>query len=214
VDAARTSPLPGAGSNNTGVSFTSSSLRTQPLQWLSLGLNHSYFDSLPTFDPNLLGTSLLDKYIFQGLSVDARVELPYQVSLFTQVGRSKSIADSKEMWNTMYGISAGNILNSGFHADLRYAQFTSTFGHGLYGALSVSRSLRDKIQLEVVAGSQALTSDSTTNSASHFVTGSAMWSLGPRYFFETGYTMSRGLTMNYQQWNTMFGYRFGSFRAR
>jgi len=214
VDAARTSPVPGAGSNNTGISFTSSSIRLQPMERLNLGLNHSYSNSLPTFDPALLGTTLLDKYIFQGLSVDARYELPFRISVFTQIGRSKSIADVKQMWNQMYGFSMGNILNSGFHADVRYSKFESTFGQGNYRALSVSRNLKDAFQVELLAGSQSLVSASTTNTSSHFVTGSVTWSLGPRYFFEAGYTRSNGNTMNYQQWNTMFGYRFGSFRAR
>lgn len=214
VDAARTSPLPGGGTNGTGISFTSSSLRVQPLQRLNLGLNHSYLNSLPTFDPNLLGTTLLDKYIFQGLSGDVRLDLPLHISLFTQLGRSKSIRDSKDMWNKMYGISLSNILKSGIHADLRYSQFTSTFGQGNYRSVSVSRSLTDRFQIEFLGGSQSLVSTSTTNTASHFVTGSAMWSLGPRYFFESGYTWSKGTSMNYQQWNTMFGYRFGSFRAQ
>ena len=213
VDAARTSPLFG-DRNHTGISFTSSSLRLQPLQRLNIGLNHSYLNSLPSFDPNLLGTSLLDKYIFQGFSVDARYELPYRISVFTQVGRAKSIADTKKMWNSMYGISLGNVLNSGFHADLRYAKFSSTFGQGNYRAISVSRSLNDSLQVELLAGNQSVTSDLTTNTSSNFVTTSATWNLGPRYFFETGYTWSRGITMNYQQWNTMFGYRFGALRAR
>jgi hypothetical protein len=214
VDAARTSPLPGAGGNDTGISFTSSSLRLQPLQRLSIGLNHNYLNSLPSFDPNLLGTSLLDKYIFQGLSVDARYELPYRVSVSTQIGRAKSIADTRRMWNSMYGVSLGDILNSGFRADLRYAKFASSFGQGNYQALSVSRSLRTGLHVEFVAGSQSLASNSTTNTSSHFLTTSTTWNLGPRYFFETGYTWSRGISLNYQQWNTMFGYRFGAYRAQ
>jgi hypothetical protein len=214
VDAARTSPLPGAGSNGTGISFTSSSIHVQPFRQLTLGLNHSYLNSLPTFDPDLLGTSLLDKYIFQGISMDARYDLPYRIGVFTQLGRSKSIADAKQMWNTMYGISFGQILNTGFHADVRYSKFDSSFGQGNYRAVSISRSLKDSFQFDFLGGSQSLISASTTNTSSHFVTGSVTWSLGPRYFFETGYTWSRGTTMNYQQWNTMFGYRFGSFRGR
>jgi hypothetical protein len=181
---------------------------------LTFGLNHSYSSSLPTFDANLLGTSLLDKYIFQGLSFDVRYELPYRISLFTQLGRSKSIADAKNMWNEMYGVSFGEIFKTGIHADLRYSKFDSSFGQGNYRALSLTRNLKDSFQLEFLGGSQSLISASTTNTSSHFVTASAMWSLGPRYFFETGYTWSRGTTMNYQQWNTMFGYRFGSFRAQ
>lgn len=186
IDAARTSPVPGAGSNNTGISFTSSSLRVQPIPLLSVGLNHSYFDSLPSFDPDLLGTTLLDKYIFQGLSVDARFELPHRISLFTQVGRSKSIADAKGMWNKMYGVSFGNILKSGFHADLRYSQFASTFGQGNYWAVSASRSLKDALQIDLVAGSQNLVSDSTTNTASHFLTRIGHMEPGPTLFLRNG----------------------------
>ena len=214
VDAARNSPVPGAGSNNTGISLTSSSIHVQPIQRLTFGLNHSYSSSLPTFDANLLGTSLLDKYIFQGLSFDVRYELPYRISLFTQLGRAKSIADAKNMWNEMYGVSFGEIFKTGIHADLRYSKFDSTFGQGNYRSLSITRSLKDNFQLQFLGGSQSLVSAFTTNTSSHFITTSVMWSLGPRYFFETGYTWSRGTTMNYQQWNTMFGYRFGSFRAQ
>ena len=141
--------------------------------WLSFGLNHSYFDSLPTFDPNLLGTTLLDKYIFQGLSVDARFELPYRISLFTQLGRSKSIADAKEMWNKMYGVSFGNILKIGFScgsAIFTICQHVRT--RKLSGAFRYREASRTRFQLDLVAGSQSLVSDSTTNTSSHFVTGS------------------------------------------
>src|SRR5215472_7039811 len=131
VDAARTSPVTG-DSNKTGVSFTSSSLRVQALKRLNLGLNHSYLNSLPSFDPNLLGTSLLDKYIFQGLSVDARYDLTHQISVFTQFGHEKSIADKKRMWNSMYGLSLNDLFGTGLHADFRYAKFASSFGDGNY----------------------------------------------------------------------------------
>jgi len=213
VDAARTSPLNG-DKNNTGISFTSSSIRVQPIARFSFGLNHSYLNSLPSFDPNLLGTSLLDKYIFQGFSVDARYELTPRISLFTQVGRAKSITDKKNMWNSMYGVSLGDVLNSGFHADLRYAKFASTFGHGNYEAISLTRTVLGNVQVEFLAGIQSLASNATTNTSSRFVSTSFMRNLGPRLFIETGYTFSRGTTMNYVQWNTAFGYRFGSIRAQ
>jgi hypothetical protein len=214
VDAARTSPVPGAGSNNTGISLTSSSVHVQPVQRLSVGINHSYSNSLPTFDANLLGTSLLDKYIFQGLSFDVRYELPHHIGLFTQFGRAKSIADAKNMWNKMFGVSFGEIMRTGIHADVRYSQFDSTFGKGNYRSISFARNLKQNFQLQFLGGSQSLASPFTSNTSSRFITASAMWTLGPRYFFETGYTWSKGTTMNYQQWNTMFGYRFGSFRSQ
>jgi hypothetical protein len=213
VDAARKSPLNG-DKNNTGISFTSSSIRVQPVARFSFGLNHSYLNSLPSFDPNLLGTSLLDKYIFQGFSVDARYELAPRISLFTQVGRAKSIADKKNMWNSLYGVSLGDVLNSGFRADLRYAKFASTFGQGNYEAISLTRTLLGNLQVEFLAGIQSLASNATTNTSSRFVSTSFMRNLGPRLFIETGYTLSRGTTMNYVQWNTTLGYRFGSMRPQ
>jgi hypothetical protein len=210
VDAARTSPVVNR-SNPTGISFTSSSIHVQPFRRLSVGLDHSYLNILPSFDPNLLGTSLLDKYIFQGLSVDARYELPYDVSLFTQVGHEKSIADTKTMWNSMYGATIGDLLKTGLRADVRYAKFASSFGTGNYKAVSVSRGVGN-MQVEMLAGTQNLVSNFTSNMSSHFVTISTMWNLGPKYFIGTGFTWSRGTTLNYEQWNTMFGYRFGSLR--
>lgn len=210
VDAARFSPVTGQ-SNPTGISFTSSSLHVRPFKPLSLGVDHSYLNSLPSFDPNLLGTSLLDKYIFQGLSFDARYELPYHVGLFTQFGHEKSIADQKTMWNSMYGVSFNDLFKTGLHADVRYAKFASSFGYGNYKAVSVSRGLGN-MQIEFLAGTQSLISNFTSNTSSHFVTVSSMWNLGPKYFVETGFTWSRGITLNYNQWNTTFGYRFGSLR--
>ena len=210
VDVARTSPVTGQ-SNPTGISFTSSSLHVQPIRRLSLGLNHSYLNSLPSFDPNLLGTSLLDKYIFQGLSMDASYDLTRHISVFTQIGHAKSIADEKRMWNSMYGISLSDLLRTGLHAEFRYAKFASSFGDGNYKAVSISRGLAGNMQVELLAGTQNLVSNFTSNTSSHFITVSSMWSLGPQYFIGTGFTWSRG-TLNYQQWNTMFGYRFGSFR--
>ena len=211
VDAARASPVTGQ-SNPTGISFTSSSLHVQPIRKLSLGLDHSYLNSLPSFDPNLLGTSLLDKYIFQGLSMDARYDLTHRINVFTQIGHEKSIADKRRMWNSMYGVSLSNLLKTGLHADVRYAKFASSFGDGNYKAVSISRGFTGNMQIELLAGTQNLFSNLTSTTSSHFVTFSSMWNLGPKYVIGTGFTWSRGTTQNYQQWNTMFGYRFGSLR--
>jgi len=203
VDAARTSPVTGQ-SNPDGISFTSSSLHVRPVRRLTLGLDYSYL--------NLLGTSLLDKYIFQGLSMDARYDLTRRISVFTQIGRAQSIADTRKMWNSMYGISFGDLLKTGLHADVRYAKFASSFGDGNYKAVSISRGLGDNMQIEVLAGTQSLASSFTSNSSSRFVTISSMWNFGPQYFIGSGFTWSRGTTLNYEQWNMMFGYRFGNFR--
>src|SRR5256885_15122103 len=89
ADEARTSPLPNGGSNPTGISQSYSSLHFQPFHHLGFGVNHNYFRSLPTYDPRLLGTGLLDQYLFQGFSGDVRVELVKHISVYASLGRSR-----------------------------------------------------------------------------------------------------------------------------
>ena len=76
VDEARTSPLPNGGSNPTGVSQSYSTVHFQPVSLIGFGVNYNYFRSLPTFDPTLIGTGLLDQYLFQGFSGDVRLDTP------------------------------------------------------------------------------------------------------------------------------------------
>jgi hypothetical protein len=38
------------------------------------------------------------------------------------------------------------------------------------------------------------------------------WNIGPRYFLETNLGWYNGTTVKYQQWSTVFGYRFGGYR--
>jgi hypothetical protein len=40
------------------------------------------------------------------------------------------------------------------------------------------------------------------------------WNVGPRYFVEGNFGWYRGTSMNYQQWSTVFGYRFGGYRKK
>jgi len=88
ADEARTSPLRDShglligGSNPTGISQSYSSLHIQPFHHVGFGVNHNYFRSLPTYDPRLLGTGLLDQYLFQGFSGDVRVELVKHISVY------------------------------------------------------------------------------------------------------------------------------------
>src|SRR5271155_2169924 len=53
VDEARTSPLPGGGSNPSGISQTFNSAHFQPIKLVTFGVNYNYFRTLPTFDPKL-----------------------------------------------------------------------------------------------------------------------------------------------------------------
>src|SRR5256885_7103907 len=110
ADEARTSPLPNGGSNPTGISQSYSSLHFQPFHHLGFGVHHNYFRSLPTYDPRLLGTGLLDQYLFQGFSGDVRVELVKHISVYASLGRSKATSDKKNSLNQAFGITLPNLL--------------------------------------------------------------------------------------------------------
>jgi hypothetical protein len=206
-DKARTA-LSGAA-YNTGLTQSFSSIRFQPIHLLSFDLNHNYLRNLPTFDPALISTGLLDQYLFQGLSGGVRLELPFHIAVSTDVGKSKSSTDTSSSWNQLYGLTFGEIKNTGLVLDLRYTKFNSSFGHGQYEFVSVSRSLADRFHVQLQAGTQRLNSAFSTNSSSKFVTSIFDWSIGSRYFFEGLFSWNTGTSMNYEQTNFTFGYRFG-----
>ena len=212
ADEARTSPLPNGGSNPTGISQSYSSLHFQPFHHLGFGVNHNYFRSLPTYDPRLLGTGLLDQYLFQGFSGDVRVELVKHISVYASLGRSKATSDKKNSLNQAFGITLPNLLRTGLLADVHYSKFNSSFGSGKYTSVSLSKNLTDSFRLQLLGGHQTFDSSFTNNNQSNFVNAVADWNVGPRYFVEGNFGWYRGTNMNYQQWSTVFGYRFGGYR--
>jgi hypothetical protein len=212
ADAARTSPLPNGGSNPTGISQNYSSLHFQPFRRVSFGVNYNYFRNLPTYDIRLLGTGQLDKYLFQGFSGDVRVELMKHINVYASLGRSKATTDTKHSLNQAYGITFLNFLNTGLLADLHYSKFDSVFGSGKYTSFSLSKSVTDSLHLQLFGGHQTFNSTLTTNSQSNFVNGVVDWNVGSRYFLEGNYGFYSGTSMNYRQWSTIFGYRFGGYR--
>ncbi len=212
ADEARTSPLPNGGSNPTGISQSYSSLHFQPFHHLGFGVNHNYFRSLPTYDPRLLGTGLLDQYLFQGFSGDVRVELVKHISVYASLGRSKATSDKKNSLNQAFGITLPNLLRTGLLADVHYSKFNSSFGSGKYTSVSLSKNLTDSFRLQLLGGHQTFDSSFTNNNHSNFVNAVADWNVGPRYFVEGNFGWYRGTNMNYQQWSTVFGYRFGGYR--
>lgn len=212
ADEARVSPLPNGGSNPTGISQSYSSLHIQPISRLTFGVNHNYFRNLPTFDPTLLGTGLLDQYLFQGLSGDVTVQLPKHITLYSGIGRSKSSTDAKQSLNESYGLSVGQIWRTGLRADVHYSKFNSTFGSGKYESASLSRNLSDFLRLQVQGGVQTFDSPLSNNGTSRFIDATADWSLGRRFFMQGDFGLYRGTTLNYQEFHTLFGYRFGGLR--
>lgn len=198
------SPGPGLGRNFT-------TLRVNPHPRVELDFNYNYFRDVPTFDPNLVGTGLLDKYLFQGFSAGGRVEVWNQIWVSTNLGRSSGTGDSKSSLNEMYGITFGRLPFLQLRADAHYARFNSSFGNGSYESFSLSRQMSDRLHLEVLLGQQTFTSTLTTNTRGRFVTGTVETTLGPHYYLQGNFTTNRG-DMSYDQIMFSFGYRFDSKR--
>jgi len=207
IDKARTAV--GGIPYGTGLTQSFSSVRFQPIHLLTFDLNHNYLRNLPTFDPALIALGLLDQYLFQGLSGGVRLDFPHRISVSTDVGRSKNSTDTSTSWNQMYGLTFGEIRNTGLQLDLRYTKFNSSFGQGDYQFISVSRNIAERLRVQVQGGMQHLNSAFSTNSASRYVSSTVDWSIGPRYFLEGLFTWNAGTSMNYRQTNFTFGYRFG-----
>ena len=201
-------PAPGPG-----LSRNFFTLRVQANPRLELDFNHTYFRDIPTFDPTLIGTGLLDKYLFQGFSAGARYEILKNATVYTELGRSSRTGDASSSLNQMYGITFSHLPLWELRADFHYAQFNSSFGSGTYKAFSLSRNLTDNLQAEVLTGQQSFNSMMTTGRSSWFIMSTMQTNLGPHYFMEGSWTTNRG-QMSYDQWMFTFGYRFDSRRGR
>ena len=203
-DSVTPSPGPGLGRNFTTI-------RVNPHPRVELDFNYNYFRDVPTFDPTLVGTGLLDKYLFQGFSAGGRVEVWNQIWLSTNLGRSSGTGDSKSSLNEMYGITFNRVPWVKLRADAHYAQFNSSFGDGSYESFSLSRQMSDRLRLEVLIGQQNFASTLTTNTRGRFVTGTVETTLGPHYYLQSNFTTNRG-DMSYDQMMFSIGYRFDNKR--
>ena len=197
-------PSPGPGLGRNFLTF-----RVDPHPRLELDFNYNYFRDIPTFDPTLIGTGLLDKYLFQGFSAGGRVDVWKQLWLSTNIGQSNGSGDSKTSLNQMYGITFGRIPKLNLRADVHYAKFNSSFGAGSYESFALSRRVTDRLRLEVLLGQQKFASAITTNTNSRFITGTVETTLGPHYYLQTNFTTNRG-DLSYDQMMFSIGYRFDS----
>lgn len=195
-----------------GLNRSYITLRFQPNTHVEFDLNDTYYRDFPTFDPQLIATGLLDRYLFQGLSGGVRVNLPEKISVYTDLGQSSASGDAQGSWNQMYGITFGEVWRTGVHADLRYTKYNSSFGSGDYKAISLSRSMGDRLEWQLIGGAQNLNSTLTSTSQTHFISTYLNLSAGKLMFFQAGYTWQRGGTMNYDQFEFTVGKRFGGSR--
>jgi hypothetical protein len=208
LQADQPSANPAAASPGAGISRSFLTMRVQPFSRIEFSANHTYFRDIPTFDPQLVGTGLLDKYLFQGFSGGVRVEVVKNIALYTDLGRSSRTGDTKTSLNQMYGITFMHLPKLQLRADAHYSRFTSSFGSGTYRTVSLSRSLGDGFHFELLAGDQVFTSSLAGNQSAKFVTTNMDTSLGSLLFLQGGVTFYRGQVQNYNQWIVTLGYRF------
>jgi len=198
-------PAPGPG---LGRSFFT--VRVLPHPRVELNFNHNYFRDVPVYDPSIpAGTGLLDKFLFQGFSAGARVEVARQVYLSTTLGRSSRSGDKGASLNEMFGITFNRLPLWQLRAAANYARFNSSFGSGSYESFTVSRQMSEALRLEVLAGQQTFSSAVTAINRSRFLTSTIETTLGPHYYMQGNFTINRG-QVNYQQWMFSIGYRFDS----
>jgi AMIN domain len=201
-------PAPGPGLSRNFLT-----MRVQVHPRVELDFNHSYLRDVPTYDPALVGTGLLDKYLFQGFSGGARVEVLKQVFVYTNLGSSNRSGDAKNSLNQLYGLTFARLPWWGLRADLHYSRFNSSFADGKYRAFSVGRNLSDALRLDILVGDQTYTSALATSDRTRFINANMETSFGRRYFMQGGFTINRGQTQNYDQWLMTLGYRFDSRKS-
>ena len=159
-------------------------------------------------DAILLGTGLLDQYLFTGLSGGVRVDLPRDLTVYTNLGQSKRTGDARGSLNKTFGITFRNIARFGVRADLRYTQFNSGFGQGWYQMASVSKQFHDRLRLDVQTGAQSFRSPTTNDNRGMWTSTTLDWFLGSHYVMNTGATLYRGEVQNYDQVFLSLGYRY------
>ena len=195
---------PGPGLSRNFLTF-----RVQPHPRVELDVNETYFRDIPTFDPTLIGTGLLDKYLFQGLSFGGRVEVVKGVFAYTTLGTSNRSGDAKTSLNQSYGLTFNKLPKIGIRTDFHYSKFSSSFGSGSYEALTLSRNLSEALRLEVLVGQQNFASTLVNTGRSRFVNANIETTLGSHYFLQGGIGLNRG-DLSYDQWHFTLGYRFDS----
>ena len=200
------SPGPGLGRNF----FT---FRVNPHPRIELDANYNYFRDVPTFDTTLVGTGLLDKFLFQGFSAGGRVEVLPQIWISSTLGRSTRSGDAKSSLNQMYGLTFGRLPIVKLRADIHYSRFNSSFGDGHYESFSLSRQLNEHLRLEALIGEQNFGSTLTTGNRSRFLTGTFETTLGAHYYLQSNFTTNRG-DLSYDQLMFSMGYRFDNKRKR
>lgn len=205
---------PGTQAVNMGLGQSLLSVRVQVHPRVALDLSDTYFRDVPTYDPTLVGTGLLDKYLYQGLNGGARITLPWHITPYFTLGRSSTSSDTKVSLNQMYGTTVSRIWRTGLTLDARYSKFDNSFSAGTYKAISLTRDLGERFRLYVQGGRYSYNSTLASANNSDFVNVMFDTNLGAKMFLESAFTTQRGGSLNYNQWITTLGYRFDNRASR
>jgi hypothetical protein len=193
---------------NVGLGQSLLSLRMQVHPRITLDVTHTYFRDVPTYNPVLVGTGLLDKYLYQGINGGARIEFPRHLTGYFSLGQSSTSSDKKASLNELFGATMSHIWKTGLQADVRYSKFDSSFANGTYRSVTLTRDLGDRFRLNLQGGRYAYSSSLAKSDSSDFVNFMFDTNLGARLFIESAFTAQRGGNLNYNQTMTVIGYRF------
>ena len=191
-----------------GVSHSYFTAHYQPKRIISFDVYHNYFRDAPTATTTIVGTGLVDKLLFQGVSAGIHLRPTRFITLYGTLGASEKTGDTHRSLNEMYGATWSEIARTGIRADFHYSKFNSNFGNGNYQMLSLSRQLTNRMFWNVQVGRQDLISQQTANYDSIFVADSMDFNMGRHSYLQSGYTYVNGATLNYRQWYLSWGYRF------
>jgi hypothetical protein len=204
---------PGTQPVGLGIGESLLSARFQVHPRVMLDLTDTYFRDVPTYDPVLIGTGLLDKYLYQGINGGARIQFPMHITGYFSLGSSNDSSDKKNSMNQLFGATMTNIWKTGLGVDARYSKFDSSFASGTYRTVSVMRDLGERFRLDLQAGRYEYNSSLAATSDSYFGNAIIDMNLGARLFFQGMFTAQRGGTFDYNQLTTVIGYRFDNRAA-
>jgi len=200
-------PLTSNGLNPVRLARSFLTVRIQLLKPLALDFGHNYFRDVPTFDTRLLGTGLLDQFLFQGFSAGLRLKIRSSATLYGSLGSGKRDSDQRAALNYMGGLMLHR-SRLPFQVDLRYSRFNSTFGSGSYESVEFIRQVGEKLRFNFQTGLQNLTSQFTSQTRAKYGTATLDYFLGRHYVLGAGWTLYRGGAEDYDQMFINFGYRF------
>jgi len=138
------------------------------------------------------------------------LQLPLRFIAYGSVGQSSNSSDTKKSLNTSYGLTLDRLWRTGVRLDARFSRFNSSFADGTYRTYTISRDFGETFRWDLQYGDQKFVSPLSKDTGGRFVNSYLDMTLGRHFFIETGVTVQRGTTENYNQVTTTLGYRFNN----